>query len=385
LGKDLSKAVTGFTFKTPEQRKEWFQGQVARYYQQVSEIMALVPQLLVGTPLALQPNEYSVRKWATLIRLLNQETAFLTFGGMGVRGEPVAGDDNGHFMDPQRVAVDPDGLVYITDLLNYRCQVFDKDGNYVRTIGGNGQGDKNDQFHDPVGVAVDSKSVYIVDMSNNRIQKFQKRDGTYLRTIELGGNNQFNSPCHVAVEPGEDGHLYVADSWNHRVQVVTKDGAYVSTLIGNGRGGESDQLNGPHGVAVESGEEGRVFVADTSNHRVQVFTKDGKHVHTIGGNGEGDRKDQLRFPIDVAISSVGEVYVSDSGNFRVQVFSKEYVYVRTIGKRLGPPYTRDREGDAPMAVNAKEIGYLGGISVDKNRLYVVDTELCRVQVFLTLR
>ena len=105
-------------------------------------------------------------------------------------------------------------------------QVFSKAGGYVRTIGGNGKG---------------------------------------------GGNDQFNAPIGVAVEPGEGGRVWVADTENHRVQVLSKAGAYVRTLGGNGKGNGNHQFNQPWGVAVEPGEGGRLYVVDKRNHRVLVF------------------------------------------------------------------------------------------------------------------
>ena len=64
----------------------------------------------------------------------------------------------------------------------------------------------------------------------------------------------------------------VVDRRNHRVQVLTKAGAYVRTLGGNGKGNGNHQFNQPSGVAVEGG---RLFVTDSCNYRVQVFLVDG--------------------------------------------------------------------------------------------------------------
>jgi DNA-binding beta-propeller fold protein YncE len=79
------------------------------------------------------------------------------------------------------------------------------------------------------------------------------------------GNGQFNRPYGVAVDGG--GHVYVADTGNNRVQVFTTDGAYLTQwgTYGSGDG----QFSAPFGVAVDGG--GRVYVTDTDNSRVQVF------------------------------------------------------------------------------------------------------------------
>ena len=67
-----------------------------------------------------------------------------------------------------------------------------------------------------------------------------------------------------------DALVPLADMLNHRVQVFTKAGAYVRTLGGNGEEDGNDQFNGPDGVAVDP-SEGRLYVCDGENSRVQVF------------------------------------------------------------------------------------------------------------------
>ena len=76
--------------------------------------------------------------------------------------------------------------------------------------------------------------------------------------------------CGVAVESDL---VFVADRVSHRVQVFTKVGAYVRTIGGNGQGDGNDQLRDPSGVAVESGKDGHVYVVDSQNDRVNVFLK----------------------------------------------------------------------------------------------------------------
>ena len=86
------------------------------------------------------------------------------------------------------------------------------------------------------------------------------------------GDLQFARPWDVCVEAGEAGLVYVADCDNHRVQVLTKAGAHVRTLGTTGEAGDGQlQFSDPQGVAVEAGEAGLVYVADRENHRVQVW------------------------------------------------------------------------------------------------------------------
>ena len=85
------------------------------------------------------------------------------------------------------------------------------------------------------------------------------------------------------------------------------------------RPGQSDWWGAPGDIAKRPTEGGRVFVADTANHRIQIFSKSGAYLRTIGGNGAGTRLKELSRPYGVALAG-GRVYVADQSNHRVLVF-----------------------------------------------------------------
>ena len=134
-----------------------------------------------------------------------------------------------------------DGLVYVSD---HRVKVLTKGGQFVRFLGQFGS--DNVQFAHPRGVAVDSNRVFVAEQYNHRVQVFAKDDGHYVRTIGVtgeeggSGNHQLNEPWGVCVEPGPAGRLFVCDVRNHRVQVLTKDGAYVRTIGVTGQEGRGN-------------------------------------------------------------------------------------------------------------------------------------------------
>ena len=106
---------------------------------------------------------------------------------------------------------------------NNRIQKFTNDGGYTRTWGASGQG--NGQFSSPTGIAVDSSAnVYTADFGNYRIQKFETRG---IFTTKWGSNGsadgQFRYPFGIAVKPAKvsflEERVFVADSRNHRIQV----------------------------------------------------------------------------------------------------------------------------------------------------------------------
>jgi DNA-binding beta-propeller fold protein YncE len=180
------------------------------------------------------------------------------------------------------------------------------------------------QFDAPRDVAVARDgSLYVADTSNHRIQHL-RADGTVLQvwgefadvtqSEALGGT--FNEPWGIAVAP--DGSVYVADTWNHRVQHFSATGEFLDMYGAFGQAETAFDFWGPRAVAVDS--KGRVFVADTGNKRVVVFDSRGQPVGEFGG--VGLEPGQLDEPVGLAVDSRGRVYVADTWNQRIQVFEE---------------------------------------------------------------
>ena len=171
--------------------------------------------------------------------------------------------------------------------------------------------------------------VYAAAAEMHQVKVFTK-SGASVRTLGTGvrgaGNNQFASPLCVRAEPGPDGHIYVSDLGNYRIQIFNKEGAHVRTIGVTGqRGSGNHQFDTPWGLCVEPGAAGHLYVTDTNNHRVQVFNKAGAYVRTIGVTGQqGTGTHQLDRPEGVAVEPGpdGLVYVTDYGNDRLLVFMK---------------------------------------------------------------
>jgi len=135
------------------------------------------------------------------------------------------------------------------------------------------------------------------------------------------GNGQFNFPAALAVNQ-TSGLVYVADSANHRIQVFTSTGTFVSQFGGMGMG--VGQFSNPAGVAVNQ-VNGDIYVADSGNNRIQRFSKLGVYIGQWGmaGNGLG----QFEGPTGIAIRpSNGDVYVGEFNGDRVQYFDRTGVY-----------------------------------------------------------
>jgi sugar lactone lactonase YvrE len=125
----------------------------------------------------------------------------------------------------------------------------------------------------------------------------------------------------VAVD--ENGSVYVADSSNHRVMKWTVNATEgIIVAGGNGNGSRTDQLTIPGGISVDERET--IYVADELNHRVVSVPKGTRNGIVIaGGHGQGNASNQLNYLISLAFNSEGDLFVSDLDNFRVQMFAMD--------------------------------------------------------------
>jgi len=218
------------------------------------------------------------------------------------------GTGDGEFNGPAGIAIDSEDIIYVVDQHNSRVQKFTAQGEYILQWGETGDG--AGQFNLPWGIAVDSQNnVYIADWRNDRIQKFSP-DGQFLAAFgESGeGDGQFHRPSGVAVDL--DGNIYVADWGNERVQVLGQDGRFLLKLRGEAtlskwaeeyfatnpeEKRERDGANlipslPPHlytpyhissqtepyfwgPVSVTLDDSGRLYVAESNRHRIQVYQK----------------------------------------------------------------------------------------------------------------
>ncbi len=173
-----------------------------------------------------------------------------------------------------------------------------------------------------IAVAGDG-SIYVADSQNHRIQKFSS-EGEYLMgwgsyaTVDSGNapGGTFNEPWGIAV--GADGRVYVADTWNHRIQVFSADGKFITMWGVPGLAEQPDQFWGPRGIAVD--KSGLVYVTDTGNNRVAVFSSTGEFKTQFGTN--GINPGEFDEPVGIAVDGNGLIYVVDTWNQRVQVFER---------------------------------------------------------------
>jgi predicted membrane-bound mannosyltransferase/DNA-binding beta-propeller fold protein YncE len=184
---------------------------------------------------------------------------------------------------PANLAVAPDGSRFVIDHKSNRVFRLDSANNVVSNFGGSGN--QPGKFSDAWGIAFDkeTQSLYVADTFNHRIQKF-----------DANGN-----------------HLFM---WG--VPGATTD-------AGNGR---NTQFFGPRDIAID--KQGRLLVTDTGNKRVQVFDNAGNFVTQFGSSGGGDG--QFSEPVGLALDNDGNIYVVDTWNKRIQVFDPSFKFARAF-------------------------------------------------------
>lgn len=171
---------------------------------------------------------------------------------------------------------------------------------------------------------------------------------------------QFNYPQGVAIDKNDN--VYVADTRNHRVQVFDKDGVFIRQW--GSHGFQDSRFDFPYGIAVDNNLD--VYVADSGNNRIQKFSSTGVFIKKWGAYGIANGS--FNFPRGIEIDNNGDVIVADSRNNRIQVFDKDGTYLRKWGNT---GYLYNGVFDTPM-----------DIAVDaSNRIYVTDSFNNRVQKF----
>ena len=282
------------------------------------------------------------------VRKVTPAGAIGTVAGNGARG---FGGDGGpataaELYFPSGVAVDAAGNLFIADTNNCRIRKVTAAGT-ISTVAGNGtRGYSGDfgpataaELYFPSGVAVDGAGNLFIGDTNNSVIRKVTPEGI-ITTVAGNGTRGFGgdggpataaelyAPSGVAVDG--TGNLYIADTTNSRIRIVTPAGT-IATVAGNGvyafggDGGPAIQaeLYSPRWVAADVA--GNLYIADTNNSRIRVVTPTGA-IGTVAGNGaagfSGDGGPaalaELSAPSGIALDGAGDLFVADEANNRVR-------------------------------------------------------------------
>jgi len=220
------------------------------------------------------------------------------------------------------VTVSPDGeYVYVADTWNHRIQQFTAEGRFIHMWGYFGQDESGGAMWGPRDVVVLSDgNVLVTDTGNKRLRLYDAQ-GNHLSDygefgFELG---QFDEPVGLAFDPASE-MLYVADTWNQRVQVLEyRDGRFLPQTPWDIAGWYGQSLTNKPYLSV--GKDGQVFIADPEAGRVLVYNSNGTLAYFFGGYDQTAAN--IAVAQGVAADPNGGVWVIDSQNATVSWFWSE--------------------------------------------------------------
>ncbi|CAF1358413.1 unnamed protein product [Rotaria sp. Silwood1] len=286
--------------------------------------------------------------------------------GLTVAGGNGEGSGLNQLVIPCGLYVDDDQTIYVTDTDNHRIVEWRYGATSGQVVAGrNGPGNGTNQLNVPYDVIIDKErnSLIISDNQNKRVVQWPRRNGTSGETIIS------NIDC-MGLTMDENGFLYVVDWGKHEVRRY-KIGDTKGTVVagGNGEGNRLDQLERPYYVFVDRNRS--VYVSDEGNHRVMKWEEGAKQgIVVAGGQGEGDNLTQFYYPQGVVVDQLGTVYVADRNNDRIMRWPKGTTQGSVIAGGNG-------RGEESNQFNSPF-----GLSFDRHGdLYVVDQGNYRVQKF----
>lgn len=314
-----------------------------------------------------------------------QQYTISTVAGTGTSG--FAGDGgpatSAQLASPDRVIVDSSGKIYIADGVNWRIRQIS--GGTISTIAGTGTagytGDgaaaTKAELSDPTGIALDaSGNLYIADSANN-VVRVVSSSGTIAtfagnNTVGFTGDGglavdaELSNPTAVAVD--SSGNLFICDAGNSVIREVSSSN--ISTVVG---GAATElQLNQPDGIVFDS--KGAMYIADTGNRRIVKFIPG--FISVIAGNGTlGDSGDggpaveaALGDPMGLAVDAAGNLYIADTFNSKIRKVTPDGTISTVAGDGVQAYF-----GDKGVATKAA-LDFPHDVTVDKSgNLYIADT------------
>ncbi|MGA2489287.1 MAG: flippase activity-associated protein Agl23 [Anaerolineales bacterium] len=336
-------------------------------------------ELFIRKDIAAQMWEYGIAQ-ATPLQVDPYQKGMTTHSADLVFG--TTGSASGKLNAPRGITIAPDGSLFVADSGNSRLVHFDATGNFLQAIGQTSTDCPYatippanvpiGTFCEPWAVAVspDSQWIYVADTWNHRIQKLSA-DGKPVKTWGTPNYDPVSSgpfglwgPRGIIVD--SQGHVIVADTGNKRIVIYDADGNFLSQFGGEGTG--AGQFDEPVGLALDS--QGNLYVADTWNKRIQVFVPNSdktNYTFSVQWDISGWSSQSLDNKPYLAIDQQGHIFATDPDSFRILEFTTSGEFVQTWGE---------------YGSTLENFGMPSGISVDsQGRVWVSDTANNRLMRF----
>lgn len=319
-----------------------------------------------------------------------------TLSGSSTPGFADGNPANAAFSQPNGMAVNAAGEVFVADRLNHRIRKVTPAG-LTSTFAGSGDAGFVDdtgvaaQFEHPNGLAFDSVgNLYVADEANHVIRKITPAGvvttfaGSGIAGFAEGdaADARFLYPTGVAVDSANN--VYVADSGNHRIRKVDAATGVVSTFAGSGLPGFADgayetaQFSTP--IALAFGPTGNIIVVDQDNLRIRLI--DAVGVSTLAGSGNAGSADGLGAaadfdgPTGVAVDSAGNAYITDTNNHRIRRVALDGLVTTVAGSGIAG--TEDSPGAGLYPAIVTQFDSPMGIAIDAaGGLYITQEGMVR--------
>ena len=257
------------------------------------------------------------------------------------------------FCSPSGVTLLPGQKLCVADTNNHRLQVLSMAGE-VQRIFGQGPGSGIGDFQQPTGLACDGESLYVADSGNCRLKQLALPDGNVISTVGVFGYQpgQLHAPVGITLQAN---FLFCADSRNHRICVYATQPRlhYITSFCSRGSG-TAELGSTSSGIYIDVSDS-ELFIADRSNHRLQVLSLNGAFQRSIGRRGTAPG----------CFRRLRGVAVSDD-----RIFTAECERVQVLTIQGMPLQVLPFPGSSALV----------GICADCRRVYVVDQTHQKIRV-----
>jgi sugar lactone lactonase YvrE len=276
-----------------------------------------------------------------VIRLITTDASTTVAGAAGQHGSESGSAAHARFNAPEGVALGRDGVLYVCDRYNSTIRKMTPDHTVTTIAGRPGLTGRADgaalsaRFNGPRRIAVaPDGTIYVADTGNHAVRRIIAAGS--VETIAASSESDRMDPVGLAIDA--EGNVLVADAWTHVIRKIDRAGR-LSIIAGlPGVSGSVDgpvgsaRFNAPEGVAIDS--DGAVYIADTANHTIRKIVN-GVVATVAGRAGLADAVDgsgvvaRLNRPSGIRCDSRGRLWVADSGNHTVRLMTDSFI--ETVG------------------------------------------------------